>query len=83
MLEKIVVQSGSRDSLLGIIAAFTIGMTTIIGAFLCILNGESGIGFSLGFIGLSSLIGTFVYGTRQKRLEREAKQRMLYETKHH
>ena len=76
-LEKTVIQSGSRGSLLGIIFAFILGMTTIIGAVVCILSGEKNIGLSLGLVGLTSLVGTFIYGTRQKRMEREAKQRTI------
>lgn len=72
-LEKIVIKTGSRDSLMGIIFAFIIGMTTVIGSIVCILQNKEGAGTSLGIVGLSSLVGTFIYGTRQKKQELESK----------
>ena len=76
-LEAIVIKAGSRDSLIGIISAFILGMTAIIGSVICILHNKESFGFSLGLTGIGGLVGTFIYGTRQKRLERENKSRML------
>ena len=74
-LEAIVIKSGSRDSLLGLIFGLIIGLSTIIGGVICILSGYSTEGTILGGSGLVSLIGVFVYGSRQKRTERELKHR--------
>jgi len=80
-LESIVVQSGSRDSLLGVIFAFIIAMTLTIGSFVCILNDKEAVGLTIGAIGLSSIVGTFIYGTNQNRKEREENARMLQKAK--
>jgi len=72
-LELIVIKSGSRDSLLGLIFGLIIGLSTIIGGVICILSGYSTGGTILGGSGLVSLVGVFVYGSRQKRIERELK----------
>ncbi len=78
-LESIVVKSGSRDSLLGILCAFIMGMTLIIGSVICILNNKEAVGLSLGGLGLSGLVGAFIYGTNQNRKEREAKAKMIHQ----
>jgi len=72
-LEQIVVKSGARDSLLGLIFGLIIGLATETGAVLCILNGHQGGGATLGISGLVGLVGVFVYGSRQRRQEREMK----------
>ncbi len=76
-LESIVIRAGSRDSLLGVIFAFIMGMTLIIGAVICILNDKEVVGLSLGGLGLTSLVGSFIYGTNQNRKEREAKAKLM------
>jgi len=72
-LELIAVKSGSRDSLLGLIFGLIIGLSAIIGSVLTIMSGKEQGGAALGITGLASLVGVFVYGSRQRRLEREAK----------
>lgn len=72
-LEMIAVKGGSRDSLLGLIFGLTIGLSTVGGAVLCILNGHTIGGSVLGGSGLAGLVGVFVYGSRQRRMEREQK----------
>ena len=72
-LEQIVVKSGTRDSLLGLIFGLIIGLATEAGAVLCIFNGHQGGGATLGISGLAGLVGVFVYGSRQRRQEREMK----------
>lgn len=74
-LELIVVKAGSRDSLLGLIFGLTIGLAGIIGEVATIIAGQPEGGAALGITSLASLIGVFVYGSRQRRLEREAKMR--------
>lgn len=72
-LELIVVKAGSRDSLLGLIFGLIIGLAGIIGGVATIIAGQPEGGAVLGITSLASLIGVFVYGSRQRRLEREAK----------
>lgn len=72
-LELIAVKSGSRDSLLGLIFGLIIGLSAIIGSIITILAGQAESGAAIGITGLASLVGVFVYGSRQRRLEREAK----------
>jgi len=72
-LELIVVKAGSRDSLLGLIFGLIIGLAGILGGVATIIAGKPEGGAALGITSLASLIGVFVYGSRQRRLEREAK----------
>lgn len=62
------VRADSRDSLLGIIAAFIIGMTCVVGGIVVILNDSEWLGAITGFIlaggGMASIIGAFIHGTR-------------------
>lgn len=68
-IESLVVKSNSRDSLLGIICAFILGLTVIGGGIYLALQGHSyGSWLSIGgFVGLA---GVFVYGTNSNRKER-------------
>jgi uncharacterized membrane protein len=72
-LESIVVRQGSRDSLLGLIFAFIIGMTVICGGIYCINNGHEISGAIVSGSGLTGLVGTFIYGSRERRQERESR----------
>jgi len=72
-LERTVVKQGSRDSLVGLISAFIIGMTTILTGAYCIVIGQPFAGAFLGGSGLSGLVGTFIYGSRERRHERESR----------
>lgn len=73
-LEYITVKAGSRDSLLGLIFGFIIGMSTIVGGVYCIMKGQPTEGTILSGAGLAALVGVFVYGSSQRKAEREAKQ---------
>jgi uncharacterized membrane protein len=74
-LEAIAVKSGSRDSLLGLIFGLIIGLAGIIGGVITIISGQPKGGAALGITSLASLVGVFVYGSHQRRSEREAKMR--------
>ena len=76
-LESIVIRQGARDSLLGLIFAFILGLSTVMGAVICILNEHQTAGTLLGGVGLTSLVGTFIYGTRSRRQERETKAKLM------
>ena len=54
----------SRNSLLGIISAFLISISFGLMSFFLILNGHAVAGSIIGAGVLSSLVGTFIYGTK-------------------
>jgi len=72
-LERRVIGTGSRDSLIGLIFGLIIGLAGIAGSTICILSRQQTGGLILGGGTLASLVGVFVYGSRQRRLERESK----------
>ena len=76
-LERKALQSESRNSFAGIICAFIIGMTTVICGSLVAYSGVQWPGYAISGTGLVSLVGTFVYGTRSRKKEREDKFRAM------
>lgn len=76
-MESSVIAAGIRDSLLGLISAFLIGITTVVGGTICVLKGVSTGGTILSGSGLAALIGVFIYGSRQRRKERQEKARAM------
>lgn len=74
-LEKKALGTDSRNSFLGICSAFIIGMSTIIVGGIVILYDHEWSGGFLGFAGLFGLVYVFIYGTKQRRAERETKNR--------
>jgi len=76
-LETSAMRIESRNSLLGIIAAFSLSTITVLcGAFVA-YHGMAWPGVILGTTGLASVVGTFIYGTQQRRQERETKLKVL------
>lgn len=72
-LERIAVISGSRDSLLGLIFGFVIGVATILAGVWLGLEGHIIPSSVIGTGGVAGLVAVFVYGTRSRRKERESK----------
>lgn len=72
-LEKKALNTDSRNSLLGIISAFIITMTALGAGTYVTKIGHAWPGTLLGSLGLVGLASVFVYGTRQRRKERETK----------
>jgi uncharacterized membrane protein len=72
-LEKKALDTDSRNSLLGVIFAFILGVTTITIGGLVILKGQPWPGTIIGSGGLVALVYAFIYGTRARTKEREAK----------
>jgi uncharacterized membrane protein len=70
VLEKIVIKSGSRDSLLGIILGFIIGICGLTGGIFCVLKGHDWAGSIIAGADLAVLVGVFIYGTNSRREER-------------
>jgi uncharacterized membrane protein len=72
-MEKKALFTESINSRLGIISALVIGVAGLSIAGFCIYTGHDTAGATLGGTTLGSLVWTFVYGTRQRRIEREQK----------
>ena len=72
-LEKKALKTDSRNSVLGIISGFLIGIWTISIAGYVIVKGYSWTGTWIGSLGLFGLVYVFVYGTKSSREEREIK----------
>ena len=72
-LEGKALSIEGRNSLLGIIAAWFIGTLGLLVAAFCVYTGHDTAGELIGGVSLGSLVGTFIYGTRQRRIEREQK----------
>jgi len=73
-LESRAIKSGIKNSLIGLIFGFILGVMTIVGGVYCILKGQPTGGTILSSAGLVSLVSVFVYGSRQRRIERQLKQ---------
>lgn len=63
-LENKIVSSGTRDSTLGVIFAFIIGLVGIGGGVYVITLGYELSGTVLSGASLASIVGSFIYGTR-------------------
>jgi len=72
-LEKNVIERDSRNSTLGVVFAFILGLSTIVAGTCVAISGHSWPGALLGSAGLVGLTTVFIYGTNQRRREREAK----------
>ena len=65
-LQEQEIQNELRLGILGAVLGFIIGMTTVICGTVVILNGYEAAGTILAGAGLTSLVGTFVYGVKAK-----------------
>ncbi len=72
-MEKQVIKSGSFESKLGLVFALVISLAGIGGGIFLTMNGHDRAGMVLFGGTLVSLVGSFIYGSRQRRLERESK----------
>ena len=72
-LETIAVSSGAWNSKWGLIAAWSLGMASIVGGAWIISIGKSAEGLSLIIGSLGSLVGVFLYGKRSTQKELEKK----------
>ena len=66
-IEKQYASMTSRNSLLGIISAATIGMGAVFGGIYFGINANATAGTVISVVGLSSIIGAFIYGTRRQK----------------
>jgi len=72
-LETKALNTDSRNSLLGVVFAFILGLTAIVAGVIVVFTGHSWPGTILGSAGLVGLVSAFIYGTRERRKERENK----------
>lgn len=72
-LEKKVVFSDSRDSFWARIFGTIISLSAIAFSFYAVSKGYSLVGVAIVFWIITALSSVFIYGSRQQRLEREAK----------
>jgi uncharacterized membrane protein len=70
-LEKRIIESDTKNSRLGLHYGLIIGLAAVVGGVYCISSGYEVGGSIVGGTGLTGLVGVFVYGSRQKRKERE------------
>jgi len=73
-IEANVIKSNTRNSILGVIFAFILGLSTILGGVFLAFNGLAWPGALLGSAGLIGLVSVFIYGTRSNKEERATKQ---------
>ena len=67
-MEKIMIKSESRDSLLGILFAFALGIGCIIAAVVMVPEGGGALAGSIfGVTGICSIIATFIKSTRSNK----------------
>lgn len=80
-LEKDAIGSDIRDGKRGLLFGFIIGIVAILSGTACIIWGHDGAGGTIGGSAIPALAGVFVYGSRQRRKEREAKNQQIAKNK--
>ena len=70
-LEANVLSSEMNNARLGLHYGLIIGLASVLGGVFCIASGFEVGGLIIGGTGLTGLVGVFVYGSRQRRKERE------------
>jgi len=69
--ERKIIDSGTRDSFMGILFGFLIGAISLIVSLILGLNGRTLESTVLGAGGLGGLVSVFIYGTRNKSNEND------------
>jgi uncharacterized membrane protein len=64
--QAIQVRAEARDSGRGVIFAFLLGLAAIVGGTLTAIFSSAWAGSVISLAGISTLVGTFIYGTRMK-----------------
>lgn len=65
-LEKSVVKTGNIKELVGLVLAFVVAMTAIVGGIVTAIMGTPFLGGSLSFAGLAVLVGAFLLRNRRR-----------------
>ena len=76
-LEKKTVDTQASNSVWGMRFAFILGMTTVLGGIYVSSAGSSLVGLATLAVGLSSLVGVFVYGKHANKEELLEKQKLM------
>lgn len=78
-LERRVVGSDIQRSWAGLVCATIVSLAVIALAGVLAMNGNTLAGTILAGVDIASLVGAFVWGTREQRLERERKAEVMAE----
>jgi uncharacterized membrane protein len=78
-LEKTTINANSMTQRWGLVCAFVISMTAIVGGIWLSAHGMSGAGLTSIIAALGALVGVFIYGKSQQKKELNEKQRALAE----
>ena len=70
-IESQVISLDARNSTLGILSAFIITLAVLALAAYALKLGQTVAGGFLGTLGIGSIVGAFIYGTRSRQHERE------------
>jgi uncharacterized membrane protein len=81
-LESRVISSDIVKSYIGLVIGGLIGIGTLVLSYAAISAGQSLEGLGYVLAGLSSLVGTYVYGTHSRKREREEKEKIRAEQEH-
>jgi len=76
-LEKSVVSANTRDSKLGVIFAFILGIAALASGTIVAINASEWPGALLGSSGMAGLAYVFIYGTQSSKKERAKKENEL------
>ena len=76
-LEKNVTDSNVSSQKLGLILAFVLAMTAIVGGIWLSAHGKSGAGLTSIIGALAALVGVFVYAKEEQKKELRDKQKVL------
>ncbi len=72
-LETKALSSDTFRATLGLIFGFVLALITVAGSIYLIMNNQGYFGVGLFGATLAGIVGTFVYGTKNRRRERESK----------
>jgi len=72
-LEAYAIRAENQRSWGGLVAGLIVAVAFLAGAVILGIEGQPLLGGILGTLDLGSIVGTFVYGTRSRRDERQAK----------
>lgn len=77
-MEKTVVESGSRDSKLGLICGTIVCISVmVVGLLLSLITEAAVVGAFMSLSSLASLVGVFIYGTNSNANERKEKRKSV------
>jgi len=72
-MDNKIITSRSRDSFLGVIFGFIISAIGVGGGVYLVATGTAGVGAAITAMSLSSLVGVFIYGTRESQKQSQNK----------